>query len=75
MADKAYDEADCLLFQQTVACNDLRRFLQSIAILGVKAQDCVGSYKCADILVDIERDLSVAKGINDRILRDRGKTT
>lgn len=46
--------------EQTQTCERVRQFLQSIAILAVQAQDCIGSDKCSDLLNDIESDLARA---------------
>ena len=42
--------------------------LQSIAIMAVQAQDCIGADKCADLLYDIELDLDKAQKLASRLL-------
>ena len=54
--------------EQTELCERLHNFLQSIVILAVKAQDEIGSDRCADLLNDIESDLDRAKRISTRLL-------
>ena len=54
--------------EQTAMCNRLRAMLQSIAIMAVQAQDCIGADKCADLLYDIELDLDKAQKLASRLL-------
>ena len=53
--------------EQTAICNRLRAMLQSIAIMAVQAQDCIGTDKCADLLYDIELDVAKAQKLSSRL--------
>lgn len=54
--------------EQTALCNRLREFLQSIAIMAVLAQDCIGTDKCGDYLYDIDRDMETANEIHQKLI-------
>lgn len=54
--------------EQTVICNRLREFLQSIALQAVQAQDCIGADKCIDLLYDIEQDVDVAQKLAAKLV-------
>ena len=57
--------------EQIAICNRLRKFLQSIAVQAVDAQDCIGTdnYNCADLLYDIECDVDTAQKLILKLLR------
>lgn len=62
---KTHDE------RQTEAVDKVRELLQSVAILAVQAQDCIGSDKCVDLLMDIENDVDRAMRLNNRIVLNK----
>jgi hypothetical protein len=58
--------------RQTEVCNEIRKFLQSIAIEAVRAQDEIGSPDTLlDTLCDIESDLHRATKFTNILAMDR----